>query len=200
MFLEELGGRIREARVSLGLTQTAPANTLQVSPQAVSKWERGENAPDVTLIPDIANLLGVTADRLLGTHVRSERTFTATVCFADIPLFTQRSEKLSPTEVATVINAHYYQITEVALKFDGVPVKYIGDAFLYYFAGPEHERRALLAARAEGLAGTFDSGIAATEFTVQGARDVVTTGEKVAKTVKGLSREVTFHEITGATT
>lgn len=177
MFLEELGGRIREARVSLGLTQTAPANTLQVSPQAVSKWERGENAPDVTLIPDIANLLGVTADRLLGTHVRSERTFTA-----------------------TVINAHYYQITEVALKFDGVPVKYIGDAFLYYFAGPEHERRALLAARAEGLAGTFDSGIAATEFTVQGARDVVTTGEKVAKTVKGLSREVTFHEITGATT
>jgi adenylate cyclase len=130
----------------MGLTQRDLANTLGISPQAVSKWERAENAPDIALVPQLAILLGVSTDRLLGTHVLPERTFEATVCMSDIPLFTQRAEKLTPEEVATLVNAHYYQITEVVLAFDGVPIKYIGDSFLFYFAGPEHRLRAVSSA------------------------------------------------------
>ena len=59
MILEELGARIRDARSRLDLTQGDIAGSLQVSAQAVSKWERGENAPDITLLPELAKLLGV---------------------------------------------------------------------------------------------------------------------------------------------
>jgi class 3 adenylate cyclase len=146
MRLEELGERIREARTKLGMTQQDIAGALQVTPQAVSKWERGENAPDITIVPDLARLLDVSADRLLGTNTPEERTIDATVCFSDIAGFTNRVEKLSPEEVATIMNAHYLQITEVTLQFGGVPVKYIGDSSLYFFAGPEHRLRAIHAA------------------------------------------------------
>jgi transcriptional regulator with XRE-family HTH domain len=146
MLLEDLGTRIREARAGLGLTQADVAGSLQVSAQAVSKWERGENAPDITLLPDLARLLGVTTDRFLGTHIPSESTVDMTVCFSDIANFTKRVEKLEPSEVATVLNAHYLQITDLVLKFDGVPVKYIGDSFLYFSAGPEHRMRAVRSA------------------------------------------------------
>ena len=143
MFLENLGIRIRDARTKKKLTQNDLANALQVSPQAVSKWERGENAPDIALIPQLANLLGVSADRLLGTYTQSNQVFDATVCFSDIPFFTKRAEGLAPEDVATIINAHYYQITELVLRDGGIPVKYIGDAFLCFFAGPEHQLRAV---------------------------------------------------------
>ena len=42
MLLSELGNRIRSQRERLGLKQQDIANALQISPQAVSKWERGK--------------------------------------------------------------------------------------------------------------------------------------------------------------
>lgn len=146
MLLEELGARIRNSRVKLGLTQKDVAGVLQVSPQAVSKWERGENAPDITLIPQLTRLLSVSSDRLLGTHIPSERTIEATTCFADIDDYTTRASGLSAEDVATMVNAHYFQLTEMVLKYDGIPVKYIGDEFLYFFAGPEHRLRSIRSA------------------------------------------------------
>ena len=146
MILEELGARIRDARSRLDLTQGDIAGSLQVSAQAVSKWERGENAPDITLLPELAKLLGVTVDRLLGTHIPVDDSVEATVCFSDIKGFTSRAAGLDPAEIATAMNAHYLQITETVLRFDGVPVKYIGDASLYFFAGPEHRFRAVKSA------------------------------------------------------
>ncbi len=65
MFAVELGDRIKFRRYQSGLTQNQMAESLFVSPQAVSKWERGENSPDITLLPGIAKLLGVTVDWLL---------------------------------------------------------------------------------------------------------------------------------------
>ena len=88
MFLEELGERIKAARLARRFTQTDLANALQVSPQAVSKWERGENAPDIALIPNLAILLGVSTDRLLGTYIQNDKIIEATVCFSDIANFT----------------------------------------------------------------------------------------------------------------
>lgn len=44
------------------------------------------------------------------------------------------------------MNAHYLQITETVVRYDGVPVKYIGDSSLYFFTGPEHRIRAIRSA------------------------------------------------------
>jgi SAM-dependent methyltransferase len=62
----EIGTRIRRRREYLNLTQAALAEALCVSPQAVSKWERGETAPDISLLLPLARLLETSSDWLLG--------------------------------------------------------------------------------------------------------------------------------------
>ena len=59
-----IGKNIKALRTSTGLTQRALAYQLQVSVQAVSKWEQERSYPDVTLLPRIAKLFSVTIDRL----------------------------------------------------------------------------------------------------------------------------------------
>ena len=50
--------KIRAYRHKKGLTQAAFGRLLGVSAQAISKWERGECYPDITLLPALAALLG----------------------------------------------------------------------------------------------------------------------------------------------
>lgn len=52
-------------RKANGMTQQDLADKLNVSNKAVSRWERDESAPDITLIPALAEVLGVTCDELL---------------------------------------------------------------------------------------------------------------------------------------
>ncbi|MBQ8696252.1 MAG: helix-turn-helix transcriptional regulator [Clostridia bacterium] len=59
-----LGNKIRELRRSKSLTQEQLAATLNISPQAVSKWEIGVSYPDMTMIPTIAALFEVSLDEL----------------------------------------------------------------------------------------------------------------------------------------
>lgn len=59
-----LGEKIRTLRKSKNISQEVLANYLGVSFQAVSKWEKGETLPDVTLIPAIACFFEVSTDEL----------------------------------------------------------------------------------------------------------------------------------------
>lgn len=61
-----LGEKIKELRKSKGITQEQLSDMLNVSSQAVSKWETGITNPDLALIPDLAKLFDVSADELLG--------------------------------------------------------------------------------------------------------------------------------------
>lgn len=60
-----LSERIAELRKARGLTQEQLGQLAGVSAQAVSKWEKG-GAPDVELLPALADRLGVTIDALFG--------------------------------------------------------------------------------------------------------------------------------------
>ena len=64
-----LGARVRARRDKLGITQNELARLTGVTFQAVSKWERGENAPDISLLPALAGALRVSTDWLLGTEL-----------------------------------------------------------------------------------------------------------------------------------
>lgn len=61
-----IGKRIMALRKERGLTQEQLADKVAVSPQAVSKWENDISCPDISIVPQIASVLGVTTDELLG--------------------------------------------------------------------------------------------------------------------------------------
>lgn len=60
-----IGKFISALRRANGMTQRELADKLFVSDKAVSRWERDECAPDLTLIPAIAEIFGITTDELL---------------------------------------------------------------------------------------------------------------------------------------
>ncbi|MDE7220551.1 MAG: helix-turn-helix domain-containing protein [Oscillospiraceae bacterium] len=59
------GKLIRALRMDLGLTQQQLAVRLHVGDKAVSKWERGAGCPDLSLLPALAEVLGVGLENLL---------------------------------------------------------------------------------------------------------------------------------------
>jgi transcriptional regulator with XRE-family HTH domain len=66
MSKETFGQRFARLRKEKGFTQESIAVKLNISPQAVSKWEKDASLPDISLLSDISDLLGVTTDELLG--------------------------------------------------------------------------------------------------------------------------------------
>ncbi len=60
-----IGKRIGLARRRENLTQEQLATMLEVSPQAVSKWENDQTCPDISLLPKLAKIMGTTVDNLL---------------------------------------------------------------------------------------------------------------------------------------
>ena len=70
---ESIGRIIAAKRKENGLTQEGLANLLQITPQAVSKWENGVGLPDVTLIPRIAAALQISVNELFGEPDRMKK-------------------------------------------------------------------------------------------------------------------------------
>ena len=62
---KSIGSFISVLRRANGMTQADLAEKLFVSDKTVSRWERDESTPDLTLLPVIADLFGVTIDELL---------------------------------------------------------------------------------------------------------------------------------------
>jgi len=59
--------QIRTHRLRCNLTQEKLAEALNVSSQAVSKWENGLSYPDITLLPELSSILGITVDALFAS-------------------------------------------------------------------------------------------------------------------------------------
>ena len=66
MNMQEIGVRISNLRKERDMTQLELADKMGVSYQAVSSWERGATMPDISRLPDISQVLGVSIDELLG--------------------------------------------------------------------------------------------------------------------------------------
>lgn len=67
-----LGTNIKTLRKQMNLTQEQLAEALNISSQAVSKWETQSSYPDITLLPSIADFFDVSIDFLLGYSGKSE--------------------------------------------------------------------------------------------------------------------------------
>ncbi len=90
-----IGQFIAALRKASGMTQKQLSERLNISDKAVSRWERDECAPDLSLIPVIAEIFGVTSDEIL----RGERKFGE----ADISEYPVTSAK-STKQVERILN------------------------------------------------------------------------------------------------
>ena len=69
----KIGGLIRTLRKEKEMTQNDLANQLNISDKTISKWERGLGCPDITLIAELSEILGVDlAHMLKGNLVQSD--------------------------------------------------------------------------------------------------------------------------------
>jgi transcriptional regulator with XRE-family HTH domain len=64
---------LKSLRKGMDLTQEEIAEMLNVSPQSVSKWERGDTYPDITMLPALANLYKTSVDVLIGMDKINDR-------------------------------------------------------------------------------------------------------------------------------
>lgn len=64
----DIGSIIKELRIKKGITQEQLAEMLNVSSQAISRWET-ITYPDILLLPIISNIFEVTTDYLLGVDI-----------------------------------------------------------------------------------------------------------------------------------
>ena len=63
---ESFGQRFQRLRKAKGFTQEQIAERVNISYQAVSKWENDISSPDISILGELANILEVTVDELLG--------------------------------------------------------------------------------------------------------------------------------------
>ena len=71
MNFEEFGKKISNLRQNANLTQEELALRMGVTPQAISKWERGQSLPDISILGDLCRLLNVSSDLLLGLEYKN---------------------------------------------------------------------------------------------------------------------------------
>lgn len=62
----EIGKKIKELRLSKKLTQKDLAKILNVTPQAISKWERNESNPDIQMLVTLSKYFNISVDDILG--------------------------------------------------------------------------------------------------------------------------------------
>ena len=67
-----IGETIKKLRKQKDMTQEQLAEYLNISPQAISRWEINSTLPDITLIPMLANIFEVTTDTLFGVDIAAK--------------------------------------------------------------------------------------------------------------------------------
>lgn len=102
-----LGKFLAVLRKANGMTQAELAEKLFVSDKSVSRWERDESTPDITLLPVIADLFGVTVDELL----RGERRTSAEN--AKIETNEEEQAKVKASEEKRVRKALFAKLSKI---------------------------------------------------------------------------------------
>lgn len=69
---QNLGEFIAQLRKEKGLTQRELAEHLNVTDKTVSHWERGESSPDISALPILADVFGITVDELLRAEIKQQ--------------------------------------------------------------------------------------------------------------------------------
>ena len=131
-----IGATIRTRRLEAALTQADLAERLNVSAQAVSHWERGDTTPDISLLPDLACMLGCSVDMLLGSPAgQYRRRITVADMRQAIGCILRLRELLGPEHfmyrtMVDALDARMNSRIEAALASDNAMDAYVCEALL----------------------------------------------------------------------
>ena len=123
--MNTLGQRIAYFRKQKGLTQEALAELCSVSAQAVSKWENDLTAPDISLLPRLAEIFSVTVDELLGA--KKEAAVAVDPKHVDFGKLMLRIRILSNDGDKVNVNLPF-ALVEIFLKDGKLPISAEGSA------------------------------------------------------------------------
>ncbi|OJG88602.1 hypothetical protein RV15_GL001787 [Enterococcus silesiacus] len=116
MILIEIGNRLKELRESKKMTQKDLARILNVTPQAISKWERNKSYPDLDTLVKLSIYFQVSTDSILGNAKRS---------FLDSLFSKQKGRKNMEKEMSDLTNEN--QAEKVIMIFS-ITASFISDA------------------------------------------------------------------------
>lgn len=116
-----IGSLIAALRKAKGMTQKDLAERLNVSDKSVSRWERDEGAPDLSLIPVIAEIFGITCDELLRGECKSEAERAAEKDLQNINTFAKLSTK-GEKECKRILNSRLNMYRIVSFVGCGIAI------------------------------------------------------------------------------
>ena len=93
--MQKIGRKIASLRKAANMTQPELADRLSISFQAVSNWERGMSMPDISNLPELAEIFDVSIDELLGR----ESKFIRAVAEAGVEEYFEKEETVSHEEL-----------------------------------------------------------------------------------------------------
>ncbi|WP_419742467.1 helix-turn-helix domain-containing protein [Paraclostridium dentum] len=69
MDCKKIGNLIYQLRKEKNMTQKQVADEMNISDKTISKWERGQGCPDISLLPELAQILGTSVDGILSGEI-----------------------------------------------------------------------------------------------------------------------------------
>ena len=120
-----LGKTIQILRKEKNLTQNELAEKLFVSYQAISQWENGNTNPDITIIPNIADVFGITIDELFGRPKKEPVKEECTIEEINIKNFNKNALYVLLVEGNKLQKAIDYK--EVLRRYDDIEIKINGE-------------------------------------------------------------------------
>lgn len=132
---EKFGHFLAEVRKEKQMTQKDLADKLFVSDKTVSKWERGNSMPNVTLLIPIADVLGITVTELLqGEKLKENKTLnsdvveTLVVNSLDLSLRDTIRQRKKYWIFAFLISIGVVVIEAILLTVSGISIEQMGDS------------------------------------------------------------------------
>lgn len=120
-----LGKTIQTLRKEKNLTQNELAEKLFVSYQAISQWENGNTNPDITIIPNIADVFGITIDELFGRPKNEPVKEECTIEEINIKNFNKNALYVLLVEGNKLQKAIDYK--EALRRYDDIEIKINGE-------------------------------------------------------------------------
>lgn len=127
--MELLGANIMKYRKAAGMTQMELADRMGISFQAVSNWERGISAPDISKLSELSSLFGVSVDEIIGN--RRMAKIVNDIEFGDIPdLKTEEIAEIAPILSQEQADAVAEESSDIDMSKIAAVAPFVSDEFL----------------------------------------------------------------------